>query len=59
MRSTVEGVETVEHMEFLKREGCDELQGFLISQPIPASAVRKQCVGEKLPVKSEYQRLAG
>ncbi len=41
MRSTVEGVETIEHLEFLRREGCDELQGFLISAPIPASAIRE------------------
>ncbi len=30
-----EGVETVEHEEFLRNEGCDESQGFLYTKPIP------------------------
>ena len=39
MRTTAEGVETIEHLEFLRREGCDEIQGFLISKPVPPSAI--------------------
>jgi diguanylate cyclase (GGDEF)-like protein len=35
---TVEGVETCEQFEFLRREGDCELQGFLFSQPKPATA---------------------
>ncbi len=37
MRTTVEGVETKRQLEQLRREGCDEVQGFLFSRPIPAS----------------------
>lgn len=39
MRVTVEGVETAEQMALLECEECDEIQGYHISAPRPASDV--------------------
>lgn len=37
-----EGVETLEQSEFLRLEGCDEMQGYLRARPMPADAFRQQ-----------------
>jgi diguanylate cyclase (GGDEF)-like protein/PAS domain S-box-containing protein len=34
-----EGIETVEDLEMLESEGCDGMQGYLFSRPIPAQQV--------------------
>jgi EAL domain-containing protein (putative c-di-GMP-specific phosphodiesterase class I) len=31
-----EGVETAEQLGFLREQGCDQIQGYLISAPVPA-----------------------
>jgi diguanylate cyclase (GGDEF)-like protein/PAS domain S-box-containing protein len=41
MRVTAEGVETTEQMQFLRTEGCDEIQGYLISKPVTAASVAR------------------
>ena len=39
MRTLAEGVEYAEQREILRREGCEYIQGFLLSRPVPASDV--------------------
>ena len=39
MKTTAEGVETDAQSQFIAGEGCDQLQGYLISRPIPADRI--------------------
>jgi EAL domain-containing protein (putative c-di-GMP-specific phosphodiesterase class I) len=32
-------VETIEQQAFLRRHGCDEMQGYLFSKPVPPGGV--------------------
>ncbi|MEH6560899.1 MAG: EAL domain-containing protein [Marinobacter sp.] len=41
LRSTAEGVETLEQAAHLAKEGCDQLQGYLLSRPLPAAEMTR------------------
>ena len=43
-----EGVETVEQADFLKSVGCDYIQGYLYSKPIPAAEYAKLLSGSSV-----------
>ncbi|MEX8508873.1 MAG: putative bifunctional diguanylate cyclase/phosphodiesterase, partial [Leptothrix ochracea] len=38
LRVVAEGVETVEQLDWLRTQGCDEFQGFLVSPPLSVTA---------------------
>ena len=41
LTTVAEGVELTEQLEFLRRHGCNKIQGFLFSKPLPANALEK------------------
>jgi EAL domain-containing protein (putative c-di-GMP-specific phosphodiesterase class I) len=55
-----EGVETEEQLAFLKGHMCDQLQGFLLSRPLPPEAfeafLRKSQTAETLRERSRFAR---
>jgi|GEM_PF-330246 len=36
LQVVAEGVETMEQLRFLRKKGCDAIQGFVVSRPLPA-----------------------
>ncbi len=53
LRVVGEGIETNEQLETMARLGCDEIQGYLISRPLPVSEVTAFLVHQR----SERERL--
>ena len=47
MGIVVEGVETTAQLELVRREGCHEVQGFLLGRPMSASAIRQKLAANK------------
>ncbi|CAB1369474.1 putative bifunctional diguanylate cyclase/phosphodiesterase [Denitratisoma oestradiolicum] len=47
LSSVAEGVENVQQLDFLRREQCDSIQGYLISRPMSAQAFAEML--DKLP----------
>ncbi|WP_407518982.1 bifunctional diguanylate cyclase/phosphodiesterase [Methylobacterium oryzisoli] len=39
IKTTAEGVETDQQSRFIADEGCDQIQGYLISRPVPAARI--------------------
>ncbi|KQY81025.1 EAL domain-containing response regulator [Pelomonas sp. Root1444] len=60
MQVIAEGVETVEQLEFLRRSGCDQMQGYYFSRPVPADDyARTLTEGRQLQLQPQQGLLAG
>ncbi|MNR68330.1 RNase II stability modulator [compost metagenome] len=52
-------METIEQMSFLRELGCDQLQGYLFSQPVPAADFERMLrEGKRLAVTGRQATLA-
>jgi diguanylate cyclase (GGDEF)-like protein len=56
LRVVVEGVENEQQREVLEELGCDEIQGFLISAPVPAEEVAQMLSAAEAAEKPKRRR---
>jgi EAL domain-containing protein (putative c-di-GMP-specific phosphodiesterase class I) len=40
MVTTAEGVETASQRDYLTQQGCNQMQGYLFSRPVPAAEIK-------------------
>ncbi|MBO4395845.1 MAG: EAL domain-containing protein [Eubacterium sp.] len=64
LETVVEGVETMEQVEFLREIGCTKLQGFYYSKPIPVEEIMSRYkngshIGFENPSESAYYEVVG
>jgi diguanylate cyclase (GGDEF)-like protein len=59
LRVVAEGVETEEHLTFLRSQGCDEVQGHLLGRPVPAERFAEWLARPKPSVRVPRQAAVG
>lgn len=57
IEALAEGVEELNQLDVLQREGCDLVQGYLVNRPVPAAAVHELI--RRFGVEIQGQRFAG
>lgn len=50
LRIVAEGVETQAQLDAVRALGCEEVQGFLLSHPVPAAVLERRLTGADAPV---------
>jgi len=53
IKSTAEGVETLDQLDILTREHCDSAQGYLFSRPVPVEEVHALIYPDGLPKQAK------
>ena len=56
IRTLAEGVETKEQLEFLKKCGCEKLQGYYIGKPMPLEEALAHCAKQGYQIESEAKK---
>jgi EAL domain-containing protein (putative c-di-GMP-specific phosphodiesterase class I) len=51
--ATAEGVESKEQLDTIRSEGCTEMQGFLLSKPLPAHEIEKLLLSKRRLPRAE------
>jgi len=56
LRVVAEGVETPEQLRYLQRVGCDNMQGYLFSKPLPGEQFKMllACPGSQLNESHDF-----
>jgi len=57
IQTLAEGVETREHLEYLRRIGCEKMQGYLFGKPTPYSSDFIMNLSNSIGVESAAERL--
>ncbi len=52
-----EGIETQDHLDFLKQNDCDEFQGFLISPPVPPTEFEALLLSNQKEQNKDQQKI--
>jgi len=56
MRTTAEGVETIEQFNQIVAEGCNEAQGYLFSRPVPATGIASILMASRTGLRKDRLR---
>ncbi|MDQ3224564.1 MAG: EAL domain-containing protein [Gemmatimonadota bacterium] len=56
LRVIAEGVETEAHLSLLQKQGCDEVQGYLVGRPVPADRFEEHLARKRGPAAAAAAR---